>query len=83
MKSLAQCGDDEGVANVRVWPCNHALDALRNHLAYLNRFPSHDSIYGMAARHNILRLIRAALEIAYQPLGQSFCHWHHVGDLQA
>ncbi|MCI73438.1 hypothetical protein A2U01_0094702, partial [Trifolium medium] len=77
------CSDDEGVTNVRVCPCNHALDAPHNHLAYLNRLRSHDSIYGMASRHNNLHLVRAALEIANQPLGPSFCHWHHVGDLQA
>ncbi|MCI79931.1 hypothetical protein A2U01_0101202, partial [Trifolium medium] len=64
MKSLAQCSDEEGVANVRVWPYNHTLDAPRNHLAYPNRLPSHNSIDGMAARHNDLRLVRAALEVA-------------------
>ncbi|MCI80052.1 hypothetical protein A2U01_0101323, partial [Trifolium medium] len=34
---------------------NHALNTPRNHLAYLNRLPTHDSIDDMAARHNDLR----------------------------
>ncbi|MCI75107.1 hypothetical protein A2U01_0096374, partial [Trifolium medium] len=37
----------------------------------------------MAARHNDLRLVREALEIADQPLGPPFSRWHHISNLQA
>ncbi|MCI82215.1 hypothetical protein A2U01_0103489, partial [Trifolium medium] len=68
MLESAECGDDEGVANLHVGPGDHALNALRNHLAYMYRLPSHNSINDIAARHDDLRLVRAALEVAYQPL---------------
>ncbi|MCI79508.1 hypothetical protein A2U01_0100779, partial [Trifolium medium] len=53
------------------------------HLAYLNRLPSHNSIDDVAARHYDLRLVRAALEVACQPLGPSFGLRRHIGDLKA
>ncbi|MCI87950.1 hypothetical protein A2U01_0109235, partial [Trifolium medium] len=68
-------GDDEGVANVGIWPGDHALNAPRNHLSYLYRLPSHDDIDDVAARHDDLQLVRAALEIADQPLGPSLGRW--------
>ncbi|MCI86472.1 hypothetical protein A2U01_0107753, partial [Trifolium medium] len=60
----AESGDNKGVANVGIWPSDHALNAVRNHLTYLYRLPSHNDIDDVAARHDDLRLIRAALEIA-------------------
>ncbi|MCI72961.1 hypothetical protein A2U01_0094225, partial [Trifolium medium] len=69
MLELAEGGDDKRMANVGIWPSDHALNTTRNHLTYLYRLPSHDGINDMVARHDNLRLVRAALEVPNQPLG--------------
>ncbi|MCI91157.1 hypothetical protein A2U01_0112451, partial [Trifolium medium] len=35
MLEAVENSDDEGVANVGIWPGYHALNTPRNHLAYL------------------------------------------------
>ncbi|MCI87583.1 hypothetical protein A2U01_0108867, partial [Trifolium medium] len=44
MLEAAEGGDDKGMANVGVWPSDHALNIARNHLTDLYRLPSHDGI---------------------------------------
>ncbi|MCI32651.1 hypothetical protein A2U01_0053865, partial [Trifolium medium] len=80
---VAQCGGDEGVANVSICRRNHALNTPRNHLTHSDRAPSHHSIDDVASRHNDLRLVRAALKIVNQPLGPRLCNRHHLSSLQA
>ncbi|MCI67455.1 hypothetical protein A2U01_0088714, partial [Trifolium medium] len=64
MLESAESGDDEGVVNVGIRPGDHVLNTPRNHIAHLYGLPSHNGINDMAARHNDLRLVRAALEVA-------------------
>ncbi|MCI54986.1 hypothetical protein A2U01_0076236, partial [Trifolium medium] len=42
MLEAAECDDDKWVANVGVWPGDHALNTPCNNLAYLYMLPSHD-----------------------------------------
>ncbi|MCI78586.1 hypothetical protein A2U01_0099856, partial [Trifolium medium] len=48
MLAVAESGYDERMANVAVWPSDHAFNTARNHLTYLYRLPSNDRINGMA-----------------------------------
>ncbi|MCI32157.1 hypothetical protein A2U01_0053369, partial [Trifolium medium] len=79
----AESGDDKRVANVGIWPNDHALNTARNHPTYLYRLPSHNDINDVAARHDNLRLVRAALEVSDQPLGPSLGRRHHICNLSA